>query len=451
MPALRDEDRRRVGLNAPAPVEIDSPGPTAPTAPAAAVDFGRPRGKNAAMPRESPISLEPYMDRAQRLVRDAHANGGLAPVDLERFWADQEIAGADPFGRNIPQCPLGIHMHGECVFDELGVAADLARYERDEDWRLPLHKAYNDKAERIVGRRLLGEQRSDPSRRYPPVKGLHDVFEARNEWQAGSWWLRQSAANEDELARLLDRVEKRLEDLRSFLLPPGWDAERDRLLALGVTPPLYRHQRGPVTFATSVYGTENLILLIHDRPDLAVRFGDLILRAMLGIAAALDAEAGYAVPAAPRGFSFCDDNCMLLTPPMYELFGYPILKGIFDRYAPDPGDRRFQHSDSEMAHLLPVLGRLNLTGVNFGPALTVGEIRRHLPGAVIYGQLAPFTFCRNQERRIVAEFCRDFDQAAESRGLVFATAGSVNNGSRLTGLRLILAAIQRWGRYDGAS
>ena len=31
--------------------------------------------------------------------------------------------------------------------------------------------------------------------------------------------------------------------------------------------------------------------------------------------------------------------------------------------------------------------------------------------------------------------------------LVFATAGSINNGSRLTGMRLIMAAIQRYGRY----
>jgi len=38
--------------------------------------------------------------------------------------------------------------------------------------------------------------------------------------------------------------------------------------------------------------------------------------------------------------------------------------------------------------------------------------------------------------------------ARESRGLVFTTAGSVNNGSRLTGMRLIMAAVQRFGRYD---
>jgi hypothetical protein len=48
---------------------------------------------------------------------------------------------------------------------------------------------------------------------------------------------------------------------------------------------------------------------------------------------------------------------------------------------------------------------------------------------------------------LVAEFLRDFEQARPHRGLRFSTAGSVNNGSRLTGMRLLMAAIQRHGRY----
>ena len=47
----------------------------------------------------------------------------------------------------------------------------------------------------------------------------------------------------------------------------------------------------------------------------------------------------------------------------------------------------------------------------------------------------------------MAECLRDFEMAREHRGLVLATAGSINNGTRLTGMRLIMAAIQRYGRY----
>jgi len=56
-----------------------------------------------------------------------------------------------------------------------------------------------------------------------------------------------------------------------------------------------------------------------------------------------------------------------------------------------------------MGHLLPLLGRLGMTNVNLGPTLTVSEIRAHLPQAVIYGQLAPFTFSRNEERAMLLE------------------------------------------------
>ena len=384
--------------------------------------------------------------RAVRLVAQTRAAGGLAPVALDRFWADQAVASAHPFGPDIPQVPLGVLMSRECVFAELDIPETPGNWHRllhDIAWCAQVSRAYNDKAEKIVGCRLLSETIPDPQHVYPPVKQLSDIFEAENIWHNESYWLKQSAYGEIELQRLLDRVEQRLENLRRFILPANWDAEKQRLTALGIQPPAYRFQRGPVTFATSIYGTEDLVFLILDQPDLAIRFRDVIRRAMLGVAEILDAEAGQS----PRGFQFNDDNCCLLTAEMYELFAYPILQTMFDRYAPAPGDRRYQHSDSAMGHLLPVLARLNFTGVNFGPTLPVSLIRQHLPGAVIEGQLAPFTFSRNEEENIVCEFLRDFEQAQAQRGLVFATAGSINNGSRLTGLRLIMAAIQEFGRY----
>jgi hypothetical protein len=48
---------------------------------------------------------------------------------------------------------------------------------------------------------------------------------------------------------------------------------------------------------------------------------------------------------------------------------------------------------------------------------------------------------------MVAETIRDFEYSRDKKGVVFTTAGSINNGSRLTGLRLIMSAIQRYCRY----
>lgn len=392
--------------------------------------------------------LQPHhLAHAEALVAEAHANGGLAPLDVPRFWEDQAKARANPWAADCPQFPLGVMMSTECLFEELGVEEDWYGTHHDPVLRAGLCARYNDIAERVVGRRLLSEAIPDRTRNWPPVKGLHDIFESRQEWHSWSYWLVQSATNAEELTALLDRVEARLDDLRGFLLPPNWAEEKARLTAAGARVPLYRGQRGPITFACSIYGVENLIFLILDQPDLAARFRDLLLRAILGRARVLDEEAGFTPVTAPRGWSWADDNCCLLNPEMYEFFGYPILKAVFETYSPAPGDSRYQHSDSDMAHLLPILGRLGLTGANFGPTLCVSEIREHLPQAVIHGQLAPFTFSRNEEVNIVAETIRDFEMSREKRGVVFATAGSINNGSRLTGMRLIMAAIQRHCRY----
>lgn len=387
---------------------------------------------------------------AEKIVASARAAGGLARLDVERFWADQELSCKDAFSRTNSQLPLGMLMSDECVYAELGIEQDFWRYYHDEPWRVSLNKAYNDKAERIVGRRLLPENPTPPdaaSRSYPPVKNLADVFEAKNIWQTESqaWWLMESAHSADELKALLDRVDAI--DLRSFILPPNWSDEWPRLRALGIQPPTYRVQRGPVTFAMSIFGVENVIYLIHDDPKLAARLRDTILRVMLGIMDVLDSAAGYTPATSPRGFYFCNDNCCMLTPEMYEFFGYPILKAVYEWCSPAPGDQRGQHSDSAMGHLLPILGRLGMTTVNFGPRLTVEQIRAHMPQAVICGQLAPYTLMRNEQVNLVAETLRDFEMSREHRGVLLATAGSINNGSLLTSMRLIMATIQEHCRY----
>jgi uroporphyrinogen decarboxylase len=131
------------------------------------------------------------------LLAETAANQGLAPVDLERFWADQDVANRNPFGSDIPQVPLGAICTWECVFEELGEPVDWWRFlYEDEAGALVLKRRYNDLAEKIVGRRLLDETPADPQRKWPGVKELHDIFEARNVWEggaAGSWWLHQSA------------------------------------------------------------------------------------------------------------------------------------------------------------------------------------------------------------------------------------------------------------------
>lgn len=375
----------------------------------------------------------------------------MRDLDLEQFWRDDEAAHRDNcFSEEAPQVALGIRMSPECVFAELGVPGDPWNMDSlPGRTLLQYYRAYNDRAERIVGRRLLPETLPPEDAAFPAVRRIGEIFGGRYRVlpQAGEW-LSGDIETLAGLEKTLDRVDRL--DIRSFMLPARWESEKKRIYEqYGVRPPQLRGIRGPVTLATSLMGEQNFIYLYYDARELFERFGRTIQRVIIEMGDVMDAEA-YPDPAqAPPGFGFADDNCCLLTPEMYERFGYPILRGVFEHFSPGPGDVRYQHSDSAMGHLLPILGRLGLTGCNFGPTVMAEEIRKHLPAARIDGCLAPFTFMRNDPGEILAEVRRDCEgiRRTGTRGLNLTTAGSINNGSLLTSMRTVMEGILRYGRY----
>ncbi len=370
----------------------------------------------------------------------------MLPVDLEQFWKDDKLAHEDNcFNSQAPQVALGIRMSNECVFAELGEEGNPWGYTPRER-RIELNKRYNDKAEKIIGKRLLREDYPTRDELFPKIKQIGEVFGGHYEDNNNSTWLHGSCSTPQELEQVLNKVEKL--DMREFMLPSNWESEKKRIFdTYGKKPNLLRHVRGPVTLAMSIYGDVNLIYLMYDIPDLAKQFSHTISDVIIKMGTIMDEEAGYAPGEAPYGFSFADDNCALLTPDMYELFGYPVLKRIFDYWSPNPGNTRYQHSDSEMGHLLPILGKLHLTGCNFGPTVLVDNIRTYMPRTRIDGCLAPFSFMNNDEQKIIAEVKRDCSMAKACKGLNLSTAGSINNGSLLTSMRTVMHAIQNYGRY----
>ena len=368
-------------------------------------------------------------------------------LDLERFWKEDAIAHRQNcFDPEAKQVALGLRMSQECVFAELGEEGNPWGHTPAERM-LDLCRRYNDRAEIIVGRRLLGENPPSPAdANLPGIRGIGDVFGGYHTLSNGVYWLESDMKTPQDLEKTLDQVEAM--DLRDFILPKNWEEAKKRVFEkYGKKPAPFRGIRGPVTLAMSLYGVENTIYLIMDEPDLAARFRDAITNVIMGVWRIMNVEAGLDSET-PSGFSFNDDNCCMLSAPLYEFFGYPILKKVFETCAPSPEYQRYQHSDSDMGHLLPLLGDFNMAGVNFGPTVTVREIRKYMPRTRIDGQLAPFTLMRNNEEDILAEVRRDCEAAREcGRGLNLATAGSVNNGSLLTSMRAVMYAIQEYGQY----
>ena len=279
-------------------------------------------------------------------------------VDLEKFWVDDEVAHRNNcFCENAQQVALGIRMSEECVFAELGEEGDFwGTIPRER--RIDLNKRYNDKAEKIVGMRLLNEEIPLEDEKFPCIKRIGEVFEGT--YGAGYMtgeWLHGNVTTPAELEKLLDRLNKL--NLREFMLPSNWESEKKRIYEkYGKKPGILRSVRGPVTLAMSIYGEENLIYLNYDAPELYERFSQTIARVILDMGKIMDIEAGYQEGKAPEGFWFADDNCALLSPEMYESFGYPVLKQVFEYFSPSKDSHRFQHSDSAMDICCPYSANL---------------------------------------------------------------------------------------------
>lgn len=382
----------------------------------------------------------------------------MLDLDIEQFWKDEEHAHDENcFSKNAVQVALGIRMSDECVFAELGEEGQPWGYTPPER-RYDLNCRYNEKARKIVGRALLGENKPLPEDKKPKVtipgyRQIGEVFGGQYVFDGNTTWLRGTMQDEDDLRKKLDEVNALTADpeaFRKFILPADWDERCRQVYELyGYRPGQFGGIRGPVTLATSVFGTQNLLFLYYDDPELFERFADAIGDVVLAYVDLFIKESGHTEENFGHGFSFADDDSNLMTPEMYKCFGYKVLKRVFERTAPNPEDSRYQHSDSAMGHLVPLLADFNLTGCNFGPTVTVKHIRKYMPKTRIDGQLAPFTFMRNVEEDIIAEVKRDCEAAKENdaRGLNLTTAGSINNGSLLTSMRTVMAAIQNYGRY----
>ena len=110
--------------------------------------------------------------------------------------------------------------------------------------RIELNKRYNDKAEAIVGRRLLKEDFLPEDAQLPSVRRIGEVFGGAYLIHNETEWLTQSVHSSRELESLLDSVDRM--DLRAFMLPANWEQEKRRIReTYGVRPERMRQR--PVT------------------------------------------------------------------------------------------------------------------------------------------------------------------------------------------------------------
>jgi uroporphyrinogen decarboxylase len=124
------------------------------------------------------------------------------------------------------------------------------------------------------------------------------------------------------------------------------------------------------------------------------------------------------------------------------------MRAIFETFAPEGGHLRYQHSDSDMGHLMGLLDELGVNRVNLGPKIDVRDIRRMMPGAVIEGHMPPQLLRDGTEEEIAQRVASDFTKAGGDGALVVTTAGSISAGTSLDRIKFFMWCVDAFCRYD---
>ncbi len=147
-----------------------------------------------------------------------------------------------------------------------------------------------------------------------------------------------------------------------------------------------------------------------------------------------------------NGIAINDDNCFLFSPELYERYCAPVMENLFKKFAPEKTDTRYQHLDSNMQHLIPILNELGVNAVNFGPEIHPATIRKLMPDARIYKQMPPFVLRNGTKEKIIEIVKRDMDILKADGNFVETPAGSVASGTPLKNIRIYMWAVQEYGK-----
>lgn len=356
--------------------------------------------------------------------------------DVHAFWEENELC-LEPFTTKKPRVPIHFGLDDHFLLELLNPPSTV-RYYQDHAYRMHLNKIANDKLEPVLGRRFYPEEemRLAPNR-FEVLMGA--------EWkltEGGTPWLESSVQDIGDAKRLIQRAAKL--DMKKLAFPNGWQEEKKRYEAeTGKKIKLGGGSRGPATMATSILGTTNTCMFMIDEPELMDDFFAVLAEKLVEYQKVLlEATDNQA-----NAYYILDDNCFLFPPKLYERYCAPVLERLFAEFAPLPEHTRFQHSDSDMGHLMEILWDLGVNGVNLGPNIEPIEIRRKMPGAVIHGQIPPFVLRNGSFDEIISYVQRDIEQLGGDGGLVECPAGSVPGGTPLENLKVYMWAVHTYGRY----
>lgn len=359
-------------------------------------------------------------------------------LDLKEFWKENELC-QKPFSTDKPRIPIMFWLDDHYVIEHMGIKSTLKFYE-DDKYRQAIIEKFNRITEKELGRKFHddGPPAPEPARFEVVMGAKLEIVEG------GTPWLETSVENIDDVKKLISDIGGL--DMKKEIFPPDWEEQKKeyekatgKKLRLGGI-----RSRGPATIATSVLGTTNTCMFIMDEPDVMDEFFKLLGDRLVEYNKILMEDTGNETM---EGYEFFDDNCFLFPPDQYERFCAPVLEKVFNEFAQGMFTKRFQHSDSDMGHLMGILHDIGVNAVNLGPSLEPKDIKATMPNTMILGQIPPFVLREGTPEEIVSFVRRDIDAAGGDGSLIECPAGSVPGGTSFENLRIYMWAVEKYGRY----
>lgn len=358
----------------------------------------------------------------------------LSKFDVKKFWEENDFCRLN-FDKKT-MIPIHFWLDDHFLFELVGPFSTVDYYS-DKSYRLQIHKKANDILEKELGRKFYSEEELDPPEptRFEVVMGSKFVIS-----EGGTPWLEPAIGSLDEVKSFIEKMEKI--DVKRVVTPELLKEKEDYENLTGKKLRWGHMTRGPATIATSLLGTTNLCMLLMDEPELMDEFFKILKEKLVEYIKNLRGycEVEY------NGIAINDDNCFLFSPKLYERYCAPILDSLFKNFAPRKEDTRYQHSDSNMQHLIPILNELGVNSVNFGPEIHPATIRKLMPHALIYGQMPPFVLRNGTAEEIIEYVKRDMQVLKEDGNFIETPAGSVASGTPLENIKIYMWAVQEFGK-----
>ena len=358
--------------------------------------------------------------------------------DLKYFWQENKKCFM-PFSVEKPRVPLALMFDDHFLLHLLPIESTF-RYYNDPSYTIEVNCRANDLLEKEIGLRCYDEQG------IYYIKGAFEVLmgSKRNINEGNTPWLESPVQDIDDVKKLILFAQSW--DIRKKPIPDTWLEEKEKLQKKGKQLYFAHGMNGPATIACNMLGTSNLCYFIMEEPEIMDEFYAIMAEKYIEFYETVMMIDHGKVNR--EGLGINDDNCYIFPPEQYERFCAPFVKKCFEKFAPLPGHRRRQHSDSHMPHLMKILYSLGVNEVNFGPKIHPLDIRRVMPKAVIHGQMPPFVLRNGSKDEINECVKRDFEAVGADGGLVESLAGVVPESTPFENIRNYMYAVHKYTRYD---